>query len=224
MDNREESIFDTPVLAQDTHERWFRKMKIRLRAKGVDYVIKKSFREYAALGSSDEAYVSNITKEVSGLSLEHSEKKVKWERDDATALSMMMKRLYEDDGVLIDEYVTTQSFWEYLKKKYSKTSPFTTNENLTAIQTFDLNQYHTVTQAWYKLKQFRRKLGAANPDMKNAYTDQALFLVLTRSLPQEFISTIDIIDVQVSMTVDEKLKHLEAKELRIKSTSEASHY
>ncbi|RKF79392.1 hypothetical protein GcM3_056040 [Golovinomyces cichoracearum] len=149
MDNRDESIFDIPVLAQDTHERWFRKMKIRLRAKGVDYVIEQSIREYAALGSSDEAYVSNITKGVSGLSLEHSEKvrydidkKVKWERDDATALSMMMmmKILNEDDEALSDEYVTTKSFWEYLKKNYSKTSPFTANENLTAIQPFDFSQ------------------------------------------------------------------------------------
>ncbi|RKF65444.1 hypothetical protein GcM3_121020, partial [Golovinomyces cichoracearum] len=136
---------------------------------------------------------------------------------------MMMKRLNEDDEALIDEYVTTKSFWEYLKKKYSKSSPFTANENLTVIQTFDFSQYDTVTQACDKLKQFRRKLGAANPDMKNAYTDQALFLVLTRSLPQEFVSTIDGIDVQVSMTVDEKLQHLEAKELRIKSTNEAAH-
>ncbi|RKF82541.1 hypothetical protein GcM1_170006 [Golovinomyces cichoracearum] len=123
MDYRDESITDVPVLAQDTHERWFRKMKIRLRAKGVDYVIEQSLRKYAALRGPDET----------------------------------------------------------------------------------------------------RKLGAAGPDMKNAYTGQALLLVLTRSLPQEFVSTIDEIDVQTSMTVEEKLQHLEAKELKMKSTSEAAH-
>ncbi|RKF80004.1 hypothetical protein GcM1_197016 [Golovinomyces cichoracearum] len=230
MDYSQESIIDVPVLAQDTHERWFRKMKIRLRAKGVDYVIEQSLRQYAALGGPDETYVSNITKGVSELSLEHNDhlrydidKKAKWEGDDATALSMMIKRLNEDDEALVDEYITTKSFWEYLKKKYSKTSPLTANENLTAIQTFGFSQYDSVTQAWDKLKQFRRKLGAASPDLKNAYTDQALLLVLTRSLPQEFVSTIDGIDVQTSMTVEEKLQHLRAKELRMKSTSEAAH-
>ncbi|RKF82215.1 hypothetical protein GcM1_173001 [Golovinomyces cichoracearum] len=119
-------------------------MKIRLRAKGVDYVIKKSLRQYAALNGPVETY--------------DIDKKAKWERDDATVLSMMIKRLNEDDEALVDEYVTTKSFWEYVKKKYSKTSPFTTNENLTAIQTFDFSQYDSVTQAWDKLKHFRRKI------------------------------------------------------------------
>ncbi|RKF82216.1 hypothetical protein GcM1_173002 [Golovinomyces cichoracearum] len=52
--------------------------------------------------------------------------------------------------------------------------------------------------------------------MKNAYTDRALLLVLTRSLPQEFVSTIHTIDVQTSMRVEEKLQHLQAKDQQAK--------
>ncbi|POS81982.1 hypothetical protein EPUL_006334, partial [Erysiphe pulchra] len=201
-----EALFDIPILSQDSHERWFRNMRVRLRARGVIYVIDQSLEEFAHISTPGTSNVDKIT-----------------EKDDATVVSVLMSHLNEDDEALIDEYPTAKSFWSHILAKYSKTSPMTANENLTAIQTFDFSQYGSIVLAWDKLKEFRRKLGVANPDMRNAYSDAALFLVLTRSLPEEYTSTIDSLDVQTVLTVDEKLKHLEMKELRLKASVDNAH-
>jgi hypothetical protein len=39
----------------------------------------------------------------------------------------------------------------------------------------------TIIEAWDKLKEYRRKIGAADQAAKSAYQDTALFLILTRS-------------------------------------------
>ncbi|KAG9379184.1 hypothetical protein A1F94_009540 [Pyrenophora tritici-repentis] len=49
---------------------------------------------------------------------------------------------------------------------------------------------------------------------KSAYKDSALLLVLIRSLPKEFKTTIDTLNAQLNLTVEQKLKFLEEKEVR----------
>ncbi|KAG9384357.1 hypothetical protein A1F94_003904 [Pyrenophora tritici-repentis] len=46
------------------------------------------------------------------------------------------------------------------------------------------------------------------------YKDSALLLVLIRSLPKEFKTTIDTLNAQLNLTVEQKLKFLEEKEVR----------
>ncbi|KAF5207339.1 hypothetical protein FRX31_003074, partial [Thalictrum thalictroides] len=207
-------------------------MKIRLRARGVIYVIEQSLEDFAPISDPMGENVDEITTKVGDLKIDgqsrtpirlNIDKKRQYLKDDATAVSILMTRLNEDDESLIDEYPTAKSFWDHISSKYSRTSPMTANENLTAIQTFNFNEYGSIVLAWDKLKEFRRKLGVANPDMRSAYNDVALFLVLSRSLPDEYTSTIDSLDVQSVLTVDEKLKHLEMKELRLKASSEHAH-
>lgn len=231
-DFEKESVLDIPILSQESHERWFRKMKIRLRARGVIYVIEQSLEDFAPISDPMGENVDEITTKVGDLKIDgqsrtpirlNIDKKRQYLKDDATAVSILMTRLNEDDESLIDEYPTAKSFWDHISSKYSRTSPMTANENLTAIQTFNFNEYGSIVLAWDKLKEFRRKLGVANPDMRSAYNDVALFLVLSRSLPDEYTSTIDSLDVQSVLTVDEKLKHLEMKELRLKASSEHAH-
>ena len=52
------------------------------------------------------------------------------------------------------------------------------------------------------------------------YSDPALFLVLTRVLPPEYATTIDTLDIQTQLSVDDKLKHLIAKENRLENNLE----
>jgi hypothetical protein len=47
--------------------------------------------------------------------------------------------------------------------------------------------------------------------------------VLIRSLSKSFETTIDTLNAQSSLTVDNKLKHLEEKESRIKVDTEQAH-
>ncbi|PZD22918.1 hypothetical protein A1F97_11300, partial [Pyrenophora tritici-repentis] len=54
----------------------------------------------------------------------------------------------------------------------------------------------------------------ADADTNGAYKDSALLLVLIRSLPKEFKTTIDTLNAQLNLTVEQKLKFLEEKEVR----------
>jgi hypothetical protein len=70
------------------------------------------------------------------------------------------------------------------------------------------------------LKDYRHKLRVADTNAKTAYNNTALLLVLIRSLPKSFKTIIDTLNAQSSLTVDNKLKHLEEKESRIKVNTE----
>ncbi|KAF7574375.1 hypothetical protein PtrM4_059980 [Pyrenophora tritici-repentis] len=85
---------------------------------------------------------------------------------------------------------------------------------MTRIQTFTFNPGNTIVGSWEKLKEYRRKLVAADADTNGAYKDSALLLVLIRSLPKEFKTTIDTLNAQLNLTVEQKLKFLEEKEVR----------
>src|SRR4029077_6994353 len=144
------------------------------------------------------------------------DKNTKFLKDEAAALMYICQSLDEDDQSLVDEYEAAHDHWAYLKLKYSRTHAFTANMYMTKIQTFTLDDGSTIIGAWDKLKGYRRKLGAADPEAKGAYTDRSLLLVLTRALPKDYETMIDSLDIQTELTVDEKIKHLEAKEMRLK--------
>ena len=57
---------------------------------------------------------------------------------------------------------------------------------------------------------------SADADTNGAYKDSALLLILIRSLPRRFETTIDTLNAQLSLTVEQKLKFLEEKEVRDK--------
>ncbi|KAF7568846.1 hypothetical protein PtrM4_112490 [Pyrenophora tritici-repentis] len=142
------------------------------------------------------------------------EKRDKYLEDEATAIDLLFRSLSEDDQALIDEYDTAFQFWAYLQKKYTQTDATTANIYMTRIQTFTFNPGNTIVGSWEKLKDYRRKLVAADADTNGAYKDSALLLVLIRSLPKEFKTTIDTLNAQLNLTVEQKLKFLEEKEVR----------
>jgi hypothetical protein len=55
---------------------------------------------------------------------------------------------------------------------------------------------------------------AADADTEGAYKDSALLLILVRSLLTRFRTTIDTLNAQLNLTVEQKLKFLEEKEAR----------
>lgn len=69
-DFEKESVLDIPILSQESHERWFRKMKIRLRAKGVIYVIEQSLEEFAPISDTMGENVDEITTKVGDLKID----------------------------------------------------------------------------------------------------------------------------------------------------------
>ena len=87
---------------------------------------------------------------------------------------------------------------------------------MTRIQTFTFDSESTIVGSWEKLKDYRRKLVSVDADTNRAYKDSALLLILIRSLPLSFRAIIDTLNAQLNLTVEQKLKFLEEKEVRDK--------
>jgi hypothetical protein len=142
------------------------------------------------------------------------DKKEKYLEDEATAIDILFRSLSDEDQALIDEYETAFQFWAYLREKYSQTDATTANIYMTKIQTFTFNPENKIVGSWETLKDYRRKLVAADALFNEAFQDSALLLVLCRSLPESFTTTIDTFNAQLNLTVKQKLKFLEEKEIR----------
>jgi hypothetical protein len=57
---------------------------------------------------------------------------------------------------------------------------------MTKIQTFVVDEDKGSFVAWAKLKEYHREVIAADSNLKATYSDAALFLILSRSLPSSF--------------------------------------
>ncbi|KAI0991596.1 hypothetical protein K3495_g16591, partial [Podosphaera aphanis] len=125
-----------------------------------------------------------------------------------------------EDADMIDEHETALAVWNALRQKYCKTNEFSANAYLASIATFEFEEDTRLDNAWAKLKEYRRKLISADPIMRNAYPDAALFLILTKSLPSAFKATTDGFRLHNQMSVDEKLRILNEVEEDIRSQSE----
>ncbi len=66
------------------------------------------------------------------------------------------------------------------------------------------------------MKDYRYKLRVVDTNAKTAYNNAILLLVLIRSLLKSFKTIINTLNAQSSLTVNNKLKHLEKKESKIK--------
>lgn len=81
---------------------------------------------------------------------------------------------------------------------------------MTLIQMFKIKSL-SILEAWDKLKDYCRKLYAANSNQKDIYRDQDLILILIRALPKDYTATIDTLDAETALSVEEKLKQFQLK-------------
>src|SRR4030088_623869 len=217
-----------PTLTRDNHEKWFRQVGMKLRAKAVFYTTEKTLHQFAVVGGTPDITTGIAELDITDTASDKKvvlniEKHENYLKDEANALYYMCQSLDDDDEALINEYETAYTLCRYLQKKYAKTSAVTANVYMTKIQTFQFEEDATIIGSWDKLKDFRRKLTAADANLKNTYNDEALFLILSRSLPTEYATTIDTLAIQSTMSVDDKLKHLEAKEVRVQEQTAKEH-
>src|SRR5437762_11846694 len=91
---------------------------------------------------------------------------------------------------------------------------------MTKLQTFEFEEGSTIMAAWDKLKDYRWKLSAADQEAGKIYSDAAMYLILTRSLSTDYKPTISTLKIQATLSVEEKLKHLEEQEMSIKEDTE----
>jgi hypothetical protein len=224
--------WDIPILNRDNYEYWFRRYKVKLRGKGCYHVVENKMEDYCKVtGVPIEVITQGMeileisnkeTKKKEKIVL-NIEKKKDFEKHNAEALELMFRSLSEDDQALVDEYESAFALWNYLNKKYSKTDPVMANIYMNKIQKFEFDADSTIIESWDKLKDYRRKLAAADAKTKEAFSDSALLLVLIQALPPAYEVTIDTLNAQSSLSTEERLKHLEQKELRLRDTEEHAH-
>ncbi|KAF1935528.1 hypothetical protein EJ02DRAFT_516388 [Clathrospora elynae] len=141
------------------------------------------------------------------------EKRDNYLEDEAITIDLLFRSLGDNNQALVDGCNTTFHFWAYLRKNYTQTNATAANMYMIRIQTLTFNPESAIVSAWEKLKD-QRKLVAADADTDETYKDSALLLVIIRSLPKIFGTTIDTLSAQINLTVEQKLKFLEEKEVR----------
>jgi hypothetical protein len=230
-----------PILSRENHEDWFRRARIKIKGKGIFYTVETSRTEYAWInreggaagtpattdttssrtGEGDKG-VENITSQFERIGGTWSLDKAKeWDQADARALEIILEGLGQDDAVLVDEYETAMAVWTQLKIKYEKTSATTANQYMTLMQNFAYDKSIGIDGSWTKLKEYRRKLVAANSEMRLAYPDGALLLILTIALRKEghYSAILDGFLTQQTLSTEEKIKILGEKETQLKGTA-----
>jgi len=108
----EKDKWTIPALSRDTHEKWFRQVGMKLRAKAVFYTVEKTLEQFAVVAGatnlSDKLAELDITDAEGGQkkAVLNIEKHEKYLKDEANALYYMCQSLDDDDEALINEYRT----------------------------------------------------------------------------------------------------------------------
>jgi hypothetical protein len=198
-----------PVLSRDNHETWFQDMSFKLRSKEIYYVIETTMRDYAWINR-----LNSMTPPSTESSTYNLDKKRVFERDQAKAFHIISMSLGDDDKGARGEYeLDIKGFWTSLKVKYQKTSQSTASMYMTKIQTFAFDEDKGIFVAWAKLKEYHRKLIAADSNLKATYPDAALFLILSRSLPSSFKPLTPAFIAQPTLAIEDKMDMLVEHEM-----------
>lgn len=232
-----------PILTRENHEDWFRRARVKIMGKGVHYAIETSRTEYAwihrkggttttaaAAGTPNTDGSSTTTESVPGINNLTSQfermggswdldKTKEWDKANAQALEVILDGLDADDAVLVDEFETAAAVWNQLKAKYKKTSTTTVNQYMTKLQNFEYDKSVGIDDSWTKLREYRRKLIAANGAMRLMYPDEALLLILSVALRKQgkYDSVLDGFLAQQQLSTEEKIKILGEKEIQLKN-------
>jgi hypothetical protein len=230
----EKDHYRIPILSRDNHETWFQDMDFKLYGKEIFYVVEITMKEYGWIprdnsmntppgksGKSTTPVESDIDElttkfEKFGGTYNLDRKRV-LERDQAKAFHIISMSFGDDDKSAWGKYeLDIKGFWTSLKVKYQKTSQFTAFMYMTKIQTFVFDEPKGIFVAWAKLKEYRRKVIAADSNLKATYPDAALFLILSRSLPASFKPLTCTFIAQPTSSIEEKIDMLVEDEMDLK--------
>jgi gag-polypeptide of LTR copia-type len=223
------------LLNRSNYEGWFRKMSLKLRAKGVWYVVELDKKAYAtgatfsapstpetpAEGSNKDK-VDEVTAKLASLKIEKdseklAEKLLQYDKDEAIALNYVVQALSDEDATKVDELIRAKAVWHSLKTKYCRSSPVEVVTMIQKIQNFEYTEEKGIYSGWAEMKEYRRKLGLADSAMRNAYPDSTLFAMFSLKLPDRYEATIDGFRTTTAYDEDEKIKILADKEDSLKA-------
>lgn len=202
------------VLGRANHERWFRQMKYKMDAKEAFFTVEQTEENYAlVVGMASASQIDpNEKKEPQW----DNTRRAYWRKKHALVLWMFNASLSADDETLLDSCVTAKKVWEALKFKYQRVSMAMFHEYTNEIAVFNTSEHDSLEKAWTKLKELRRHIIAAKPSTKLQYDDEGLYGIFTRKLPAHLRYTMNTMETQIGLTVDEKIQFLVLEEEREK--------
>jgi hypothetical protein len=170
------------------------------------------------LTSSIESDMDQLTSKFEELGGSYNlERKRAFERDQAKAFHVISMSLGQDNKSAREEYeLDIKGFWTSLKVKYQKTSQSTVSMYMTKIQIFIFDKRNGIFVAWAKLKEYCRKVIAADSNLKATYPDAALLLILSRSLPSSFKPLTRAFVAQPTLSIEEKIDMLVEHEMNMR--------
>jgi hypothetical protein len=78
-----------------------------------------------------------------------------------------------------------------------------------------------IEEGWVKIRELRRKVVSVTPSLKAAYNEETLLQIFMRGLPQGFATAVETLDMQDTLTGDEKIQKLSAVEERVRGPESA---
>ncbi len=220
------------ILNRSSYERWFRIMTLKLKAKGVWYVVEMDKSTYIIVSTpatpetptegKGKDKVDEVTAGMAKLNIEKdsdklAEKLTQYDKDEAVALYFILQGLSDEDAIKVDELIRAKPVWRSLTAKYCRSSPVEVTAMIQKIQTFEYTEEKGIHSGWAEMKEYCRRLGLADPAMKTAYPDPTLFAMFSMKLPDKYEAIIDGFRTTTLYTVDEKIKILADKEDSIKA-------
>ena len=140
----------------------------------------------------------------------------------AKALYWLNICLGEDDQEITTDCTTARDVWKILVKKYQETLKTTGRQQEVNYINYKKPAETSIEEAWTELSKMARKITSARPDVKNQYTQVERLGALLRSLPEEYNTIRDWIDMQPIVDVANSIAKLEEKEAQLKANDTES--
>ncbi|KAI0998987.1 hypothetical protein K3495_g9209 [Podosphaera aphanis] len=143
-----------------------------------------------------------------------------YQDDEASAWYEIHLCLDDIDLDFVKEFNTTNSKWNALIKKYTKFRPATNRETVKKITVFTFEPDETLERGWTRIREYRRRVVEATPQLAKAYSVEYLFDFFMQALPPEYKMTRQIIDGQPFLPVLDKLDVLYRAEDEIRTSKD----
>ena len=204
-----------PVLTRQNWRDWFYRLKLHFASEGLVFVIEKTLFQYASVTPLTEDFTKldlkddnvNVTPSFKKPVID-AERQAHYNTASAKVQYQISISIDSLDSDSVRALSTAYEQWDALWNKYNKTRPHENRQDLVKLTTYTLPDATSIEDGWAHVKELRRRIVVANPDMASAFEEKQLFNIFLAGLPQQFLITVDTLNAQPSLPIDEKLNVL----------------
>lgn len=191
------------TLKADNRDRWFDAVTDIAKAAGRYYTIEESLNSYCR--------VKDIHKEgIDWESIPDDEdfvidkaKRKEYDKDNAWLGLRIKANLSETDRVLIEDLEYNKDRIATLRKKYYKVSATAGNSVIKQLTHWTMNEALSIEDNWAQIHGARRAAHQYSSETK--FDDKMLYSFFIQGLPADFATTIQSLNAQASLSIQEKV-------------------